>query len=241
MSTYLLDGHTVEHYMSDPQLKGIKSKFAHPYFLQYELPGDAPEAKPTKKATSRITFFRNTPAIGVFRSADTHPMVADPTKHEQRKIAKNMDMYITNSSYDLITQQYKSIQHIMQNKEFTADLLQELQKLVQDKSFGPDQKLQISQAIDAISGQINPHMLMARLYNLSKIADFSNKTVQQNLLLGALNKLDKRHKQLGQYLYYMIPQLDALQSIHTKNIENMQTLHRSALMSASGNNPRAFV
>lgn len=237
MRLHLLDGKSIDSFTHDPQLQSLKQKFAKPYFLQYQVPGRTPEDKEQKKATSRIMFFRDSPAIAVFRSADTHPIVADPTKHEKRKIQKDMDMYVTNSSYDIISQQYQSIQHITKDKEFIASLLQELQNLVQDKAFGPDQKLQISQAIDAISGQINPEVLMARLYNLSKIEDFANKTVQQNLLLGALNKLGRRSKKLWLYLYYMIPQLQGLETIHAKNIENIETLHRNILMSASANNP----
>lgn len=132
----------------------------------------------------------------VSRSADTHLVVESPTKYEKTKIQKGMDIYVTNSSYDVITQQHQSIQHIARDKEFITSLLQELQNLVQDKSFGPDEKLHISQAIDAISNQVNPEVLMARLYNLSRIEDFSNKTVQQNLLFGALNKLERRNKAL---------------------------------------------
>lgn len=105
-------------------------------------------------------------------------------------------MSVTNSSYDVIVQQYEAIQHIAKDKEFVQSLLQELQNLVQDTAFSADQKLHISQAIDAISGQVNPHTLMARLYNLSRIPDFKNKTVQQNLLLGAINKFAKRSKDL---------------------------------------------
>lgn len=93
-----------------------------------------------------------------------------------------MDMYITNSSYDVVTQQYQSIQHITKDKEFMQDILHQLNNLIKDTAFGPDEILQISQTIDAIQNQVNPHTLMARLYNLTKIPYFANRVVQKNLL-----------------------------------------------------------
>lgn len=237
MKLYILNGN---HSIKDPYYTTIKEKLSHPYYLQYTIPGKKYTTKHPYETTSRITFFKNSSAIGVFRSADTHPINEDPTKHEQRKIDKNMDMYISNSSYDVITQQYQSIQHIIKNKEFMQHIVEELNHLVKDTAFGPDKILQINQTIDIIKNQVNPHTLMARLYNLSKIPFFKNRVVQQNLLFGAINKLEKREKQLGLYLYYMLPQLQALEKIHNANKENMETLHRNTLMCADGNNPWSF-
>lgn len=241
MRLHLFDGKSLDELTNNVLIAEVRKKLANPYFLQYQIPGEKPQDKPQKRATSRIVFPRSSPAIIVFRSDDTHPMVDNPTKHEKRKIQKGMDMYVTNSSNDVITQQYKSIQHITQDKWFVASLLKELQNLVQDTAFGEDEKLVINQAIEAMSGQINPEVLMARLYNLSRIADFANKTVQQNLLLGAMNKLSRRHQTLWMYLYYMIPQLQALETIHAKNIENMESLHRNLLMSTKAENPSPWL
>ncbi len=58
MRLYLLDGQSIDNFTHDPQLKALKQKFARPYFLQYQLPGNTPEEKPQKRATSRIMFFR---------------------------------------------------------------------------------------------------------------------------------------------------------------------------------------
>lgn len=237
MQLHLLEWKTTDH---DPYYTKIKKHLAHPYSLHYKIPGKVYDRKYPHETTSRITFFRNSPAIGVFRSADTHPIIEDSTKHEQRKITKDMDMYITNSSYDVVTQQYQSIQHITKDKEFMQDILHQLNNLIKDTAFGPDEILQISQTIDAIKNQVNPHTLMARLYNLTKIPYFVNRVVQKNLLFGAINKLQKREKQLGLYAYYMIPQLQRLEVLHNANKQNMETLHRNILMCASGNNPRSF-
>lgn len=246
MRQYLLDGKPISDFIKDPQLKSLKQKFARPYFLQYQLPGKTPEEKTQKKATSRIMFFRWSPAIAVFRSADTHPIVSEPTKHEQRKIQKGMDMYITNSSYDIISQQYFSIQHIMQDKKnityFTQELKITLEELVkQQGKLSDEQKKDIELVMESLTYQVNPQILMARLYNLSKIPYFSNRVVQENLLQAAIRKMSKRKQDLWQYLYYMIPQLQALETIHQQNIDNMELLHLHALMCAWGNNPRAFV
>jgi len=201
MRLYLLDGKSIESFAHDPQFESLKQKFARPYFIQYQVPGKTPEDKPQNRASSRIMFFRSSPAIAVFRSADTHPMVSDPTKHQQRKIQKGMDMYVTNSSYDIISQQYQSIQHIMENKEdmshFTKELKTILEELTKQKSkLSEDQYGDIELVMDALTSQINPQVLMARLYNLSKIPNFSNRIVQENLLQGAINKMSKRYQDL---------------------------------------------
>jgi len=38
----------------------------------------------------------------------------------------------------------------------------------------------------------------------------------------------------------MIPQLQALETIHQQNVENIEKLHLNSTLSAIGNNPRAF-
>ncbi len=173
-------------------------------------------------------------------------MVSEPTKHQQRKIQKGMDMYVSNSSYDIISQQYKSIQHIMQDKEnmtqFTKQLKSILEALTKQKSkLNEDQQSDIELVMEALTHQINPKILMARLYNLSKIPDFNNRVVQENLLQAAINKMSKREQDLGKYLYYMIPQLQALENLHEQNIKNMERIHLHAIMSAIGNNPWSLI
>jgi len=244
MITYLLDNKSLKTYMTDPSLQAIKRKFARPYFLQYKLKNPKTNAQ-EPKATSRIMFFRWTPAIGVFRSADSHPIVTNPTKHEKRKKQKGMDMYMTDSSYDIITQQYQAIANITDKKwgtsYFVTKLIEQLKHMKEsDTQLDKEQLAQIQKVIEALEYKTNPTVLMTKLYHLSQIPYFQNKVIQWNLLGAAIDRLSKREKELGSYLYYMIPQLQALETIHTANKENIETLHRKTLMCAAGNNPRSF-
>jgi hypothetical protein len=240
MIKYLLDNNSLESYMADPWLKAIKAKFSKQYLLQYKLNSTS---KP--KETSRIMFFRWTPAIGVFRSADSHPIVENPTKHEKRSIQKGMDMYITNSSYDVITQQYQAIENITDKKwgtnHFVTTLIEQLDKMRESNtSLDAVQLAPIQEVVHALEHKTNPIDMMTKLYHLSQIPHFNNKIVQGNLLEAAIRRLWKREENLGMYLYYMIPQLQALEDIHQANQENIKTLHRDTLVCAEGSRSRNF-
>lgn len=62
MEQYLLNEKAIDDFLMDPTLWSIKEKFSKPYFLQYELPTKQSE-KAEKKTTSRIVYFKDSPAI----------------------------------------------------------------------------------------------------------------------------------------------------------------------------------
>lgn len=90
MRLHLFAGKSHDELTKSILMSEVRKILANPYFLQYKILPQDLQAKPEKKASSRIVFPKGTPGIMVFQGEDKHLVVEEPTAHEKRKIQKGM-------------------------------------------------------------------------------------------------------------------------------------------------------